>query len=59
MRGAEGSGVGNDEISVALLRVREIRLKDESHARAEEVNYVGSGMTIWETMKRGVAVIDK
>ena len=59
MRGAEESGVGNDEISVALLRVREIRLKDESHARAEEVNYVGSGMTIWETMKRGVAVIDK
>ena len=55
-RGVECSTLieGNGEISVALLRVRKIRQKDKGPAE-EDINYIGRGMTIWETMERGMA----
>lgn len=50
------------EVSVALLRVREIRYEDANHLDETEgvTRFIDKGMTIWETMERGMyATINK
>lgn len=61
VRGLEVSidGSDADEISFALLRIREIRqkgMKDQSNA---ELQHFKTGLSIWEQMEKGSAIINK
>jgi len=59
VRGLEASIDGSDEISFALLRIREIRqkgMKDQNNAELQQFN---SGLSIWEQMEQGSAIINK
>jgi hypothetical protein len=60
MRGLEVNTEGNDEISFALLRIREIRQKGkEDQSNAEMQDSANHGLTIWEQMEQGSAIINK
>lgn len=60
IRGLEVNNEGSDEISFALLRIREIRQKvTEDPSKAEVQDVVNSGLSIWEQMEQGNAIINK
>ena len=61
VRGLEVSidGSDADEISFALLRIREIHQKGMKDQSNSELHQLRSGLSIWEQMEQGSAIINK